>query len=75
MHAVERTTFEIGRDLRVHAFDDQLVMDIEGFLNEADMVKFAKFAPRDDMAREAMDDVRGIVNTLLIPAVTQEVAE
>lgn len=72
VHAVERTTFEIGRDLRVHAFEDQLVMAIEGFLNEADMVKFAKFAPRDYMAREAMDDVRGIVGTLITPSVTQE---
>ena len=75
VHAVERTTFEIGRDLREQAFDDQLVMDIEGFLNEADMVKFAKFAPRDDMAHEAMDGVRGIVSILVKPSVTQEVAE
>ena len=72
VHAVERTTFEIGRDLRVHAFEDQLVMAIEGFLNEADRVKFAKFAPRDYMAHEAMDDVRGIVGTLITPSVTQE---
>ena len=75
VQALERTTFEIGRDLRAQAFDDQLVMAIEGFLNEADRVKFAKFAPRDDMAREAMDGVRDIVSTLLIPSVTQEVAE
>lgn len=72
VHAVERTTFEIGRDLRAQAFDDQLVMAIEGFLNEADRVKFAKFTPRDYMAREAMDGVRDIVNTLVIPSVTQE---
>ncbi|MCY3684407.1 MAG: BatD family protein [Gemmatimonadetes bacterium] len=72
VHAVERTTFEIGRDLRVQAFDDQLVMAIEGFLNEADRVKFAKFTPRDYMAREAMDGVRDIVNTLVTPSVTQE---
>ena len=73
--AVERTTFEIGRDLRAQAFDGQLVMAIEGFLNEADRVKFAKFAPRDYMAREAMDGVRDIVSILVIPSVTQEVAE
>ena len=72
VHAVERTTFEIGRDLRVHAFDDQLVMAIEDFLNEADRVKFAKFTPRDYMAHEAMDRVRDIVNTLVTPSVTQE---
>lgn len=75
VHAVERTTFEIGRDLRVHAFDDQLVMAIEDFLNEADRVKFAKFAPRDYMAHEAMDGVRDIVSILITPSVTQEVAE
>ena len=75
VHAVERTTFEIGRDLRAQAFDDQLVMAIEGFLNEADRVKFAKFAPRDYMAHEAMDGVRDIVSILVTPSVTQEVAE
>lgn len=72
VHAVERTTFEIARDLRVQAFDDQLVMAIEDFLDEADRVKFAKFAPRDYMAREAMDGVRSIVSTLVTPSVTQE---
>ena len=75
VHAVERTTFEIGRDLRAQAFDDQLVMAIEDFLNEADRVKFAKFAPRDYMAHEAMDGVRDIVSILVTPSVTQEVAE
>ncbi|MXX13395.1 MAG: protein BatD [Gemmatimonadetes bacterium] len=75
VHAVERTTFEIGRDLRAQAFDDQLVMAIEDFLNEADRVKFAKFAPRDYMAHEAMDGVRDIVSILITPSVTQEVAE
>ncbi len=58
-----------------HAFDDQLVMAIEGFLNEADRVKFAKFAPRDYLAREAMDGVRGIVSILVTPSVTQEEAK
>lgn len=75
VHAVERTTFEIGRDLRAQAFDDQLVMAIEDFLNEADRVKFAKFAPRDYMAHEAMDGVRDIVSILITPSVIQEVAE
>lgn len=75
VRAVERTTFEIGRDLRAQAFDEQLVMAIEGFLNEADRVKFAKFVPRDYMAHEAMDGVRGIVSILVTPSVTQEVAE
>ncbi|MDE2954990.1 MAG: hypothetical protein OXR71_10730 [Gemmatimonadota bacterium] len=75
VHAVERTTFEIGRDLRAQAFDDQLVMAIEDFLNEADRVKFAKFAPRDYMAHEAMDGVRDIVSTLVTPSVTQETVQ
>ena len=75
VQALERTTFEIGRDLRAQAFDGQLVMAIEGFLSEADRVKFAKFAPRDYMAREAMDSVRDIVSTLVTPSVTQEVAK
>ena len=74
VQALERTTLEIGQDLRAQAFDDELVMAIKGFLNEADRVKFAKFAPRDYMAREAMDGVRGIVSTLVTPSVTQEAA-
>ena len=67
VQAVERTTFEIARDLRAQAVDDQLTIEIERFLNEADRVKFAKFAPHEAMAREAIDDVRGIVKALLTP--------
>lgn len=67
VQAVERTTFEIARDLRAQAVDDQLTIEIERFLNEADRVKFAKFAPHESMAREAIDEVRGIVKALLTP--------
>ena len=67
VQAVERTTFEIARDLRAQAVDDQLTIEIERFLNEADRVKFAKFAPHEAIAREAIDDVRGIVKALLTP--------
>ena len=73
VQAVERTTFEIARDLRAQAVADPLAMAIERFLNEADRVKFAKFAPRAAMAREAMDDVRGMVKILVMP--TREEAE
>lgn len=75
VQAVERTTFEIARDLRARAFDDRLAMEIERFLNEADRVKFAKFAPHEAVAREAMTDVRGIVNALVTPSATREEAE
>lgn len=67
VQAVERTTFEIARDLRAQAVDDQLTIEIERFLNEADRVKFAKFAPHEAIAREAIDEVRGIVKALLTP--------
>lgn len=67
VQAVERTTFEIVRDLRAQAVDDQLTIEIERFLNEADRVKFAKFAPHEAIAREAIDEVRGIVKALLTP--------
>lgn len=73
VQAVERTTFEIARDLRAQAVDDPLAMAIERFLNEADRVKFAKFAPQAAMAREAMVDVRGMVKILVTP--TREEAE
>ena len=68
VQAVERTTVEIARDLRAQAVDEQLTIEIERFLNEADRVKFAKFAPHEAMAREAIDEVRGIVTVLLTPA-------
>ena len=75
VQAVERTTFEIARDLQAQAVDDQLAIEIERFLNEADRVKFAKFAPHEAMAREAIDDVREIVKVLLTPSAPQEEAE
>jgi len=70
VHAVERTTYEIGRDLRNQMVDDQLVMNVERFLNEADMVKFAKFAPHVSVANEAIDQVREVVRILI--KVTEE---
>lgn len=73
VHAVERTTVEIGRDLRTRAFEDDTVGDIERFLNEADMVKFAKFTPRESVAIEAIDHVRQIVQVLIKPTLSEDV--
>lgn len=73
VHAVERTTVEIGRDLRAQAFEDDLVRDIERFLSEADMVKFAKFTPRKSVAIEAMGNVQQAMQTLIKPTVLEGV--
>ena len=72
IRAIEETTFEIGRDLRSQAFDDQMILDIERFLGEADMVKFAKFAPQASQADEAMNSVRDIVKFLIKPSAPVE---
>lgn len=67
--AVEETSFEITRDLRAQAFDDQFVADLERFLNEADLVKFAKFAPQPSAAAEAMGKVQALVKVLIKPPI------
>jgi hypothetical protein len=74
VHAVERTTVEIGRDLRTRDFEDEWVGDVERFLNEADMVKFAKFTPHESVAIEAIGTVRQIVQVLIKPTVSEGVA-
>ena len=65
IRAVEETTFEIVRDLRRESEDDAFVQQIESFLLQADMVKFAKFAPSPDVVREALPQVKEIIKVLI----------
>ncbi|MDA0712058.1 MAG: hypothetical protein O3B73_17815 [bacterium] len=67
VRAVEETTFEIARDLRLEGTADRLVGEIETFLIQADMVKFAKFVPSVRMAVEAMTAAESIVRILIKP--------
>lgn len=52
--ALELTSREIIHELNRRAVDDDLVEQTRAVLNEADMVKFAKFTPTPDQARNAL---------------------
>lgn len=65
IRAVEETTFEITRDLRLEGEDDAFVQEIESFLLQADMVKFAKFTPQPDVVQRALPQVEVIVKVLV----------
>jgi len=53
---MERTTFEVRSDLNAVGMAESRILEIEGFLNEADLVKFAKFEP--DAGRAVTDGKR-----------------
>lgn len=69
VRAVEQTTFEIKRDLLGEGVDEAFVLQIEGFLLQADMVKFAKFTPALEVVGEAMPTVENILRVLIQPKV------
>jgi len=59
--ALEMTTSEIREALVAAGADDGLRMRLETFFNDCDLVKFARYTPEPDPAREAADEARGIV--------------
>ncbi len=61
IEAMEQTTFEISLGLRGTRVGEKNIQDIEGFLAEADLVKFAKFKPQTEVANEAVSLVRKLV--------------
>jgi len=75
VRAVEETTFEIVRDLRADGVDDNFVQQVEAFLMQADMVKFAKFTPSVDVMKNAIPTVEAILNVLIRPKVTEPAPE
>ncbi|WP_138429377.1 hypothetical protein [Fodinibius saliphilus] len=52
--ALESTSSELLRALRKRVIDDDLLADTQAVLQEADMVKFAKFQPTTDQAQRAL---------------------
>ncbi len=54
VEAMERTTFEVVRDLHGTPVPDAQVAQVETFLSDADLVKFAKVKPREEVAVEAV---------------------
>jgi hypothetical protein len=53
--ALESTSREILAELNRRALDDDLIRHTRRVLNEADMVKFARFTPTRDQARDALE--------------------
>lgn len=75
VEAMERTTDEVLVDLSAAGIGSGRVVDIQGFLSEADLVKFAKFIPGSDRAREDLDRVlhtMGEIENDLRPAVESQ---
>jgi len=64
VEAMERTTFEVARDLHVTALTEDQVVLVERFLSEADLVKFAKFRPREEMAIEAYYKAENLIKDI-----------
>ncbi len=52
--AMESTSREILQKLRNRSIDQDLISDTQSVLQEADMVKFAKFTPSKEQAQRAL---------------------
>jgi hypothetical protein len=64
VEAMERTTFEVVRDLRAASVPDAQVAQIEVFLSDADLVKFAKVKPREETAVEAIREAEQMMKAI-----------
>ena len=75
VEAMERTTDEVGNDLVGAGLQSGRVADIKGFLSEADLVKFSKFTPGSDRAKEDLQrvlDTMGALDADLKPVIDPE---
>ena len=61
VEAMERATFEVGADLSAAGLSKTRVLEIESFLNEADLVKFAKFEPDAGRANQDCERVLSLM--------------
>ena len=64
-HVLERTTEEMLREIRRRDMPDSVKQRINALLPEADMAKFAKYAPTVENAETAMQDAWRIVEESL----------
>lgn len=62
--ALESTSGEILQELNKRVIDDRIVKDTRIVLNEADMVKFAKFKPTREQAKKAFAKAEGFHTTV-----------
>lgn len=59
--ALESTSREILMELDRRAIDEELIEQTRIVLNEADMVKFARFTPTEEQAQKALDKADGFL--------------
>lgn len=65
IEAMERTTAEIVQTLAASRLERPLIREIERFLGVADLVKFARFAPPLETARQVPEEGKAIVRRVL----------
>jgi len=70
--AMERTTCEIVEAFRDAVVEEEHLVQIEDFLSECDLVKFAKYIPPMEVMAGAVDRAKGIVETTQAPATVPE---
>ncbi|MFH1478328.1 MAG: hypothetical protein ABIG92_00950 [Candidatus Omnitrophota bacterium] len=58
---LDRTTYEIYRELRSSSVNRALVDSIRGLLEESDLVKFAKYRPNEKEAIDIFNRVKDII--------------
>jgi hypothetical protein len=64
VEAMERTTHEIRGDLIDTGMTERGLLDVEHFLNHADLVKFAKFEPDAACAEEDCDAILALMGRI-----------
>ncbi len=64
VEAMESTTFEVAWRLRQTRVSETYVSDLEGFLADADLVKFAKMRPPEQAALAAVDRARDLMRRI-----------
>lgn len=62
--AMERTTHELAHDLKRVPVGNSEISALEGLLSEADLVKFAKLRPDDEVAAKAAETVLDLMRRL-----------
>lgn len=74
LEAMEQTTAEISQTLKASGCETALAAQIEGFLSAADLVKFARWTPNDEEARQVPEAGKAIVRRALEIRAAQETA-
>lgn len=73
--AMERTTYEISEAFRSVDVEEDHLVQIEGFLSECDLVKFAKYIPPMEVMAGAVERAKRVVETTQVVEEPAPVAE